>query len=110
MKQDVVLLSNVRVLRDSDFDVGTQTVKWTMPPVTEILPTLAVKKLQSKDGAPDIMIVGDSFSGHLQPFFDATFKSVTLKFNSDPFPLEGIRQQRPILVVYELAERLLVHR
>jgi hypothetical protein len=110
MQQAAGLLTNIRILRESDFDVGTQTVRWTMPPVTESLPTLSVKQLQSRDGAPSVLIVGDSFNGNLRPFFDATFRSVTIAFNSDPFPIEEIRRQRPALVIYETAERLLGHR
>ena len=69
-----------------------------------------IQPLRPPAGAPNVLIVGDSFSGYMRPFFDATFNSVTIKFNSDPFPAEDIRQQRPALVVYELAERLLGYR
>jgi hypothetical protein len=108
--QQVGSLSNVRILRESDFDVGAVTATWAMPPLAETLPTLTVKQVQSKDGAPDVLIVGDSFTGHLRPFFDATFRSVTQADNIDGFPLEEIRRQRPALVVYETAERFLGHR
>jgi hypothetical protein len=110
MQQAAGSLSNVRILRESDLDAGAATVTWAMPPVVETLPTLDVKQVQSKDRAPDVLIVGDSFGGHLRPFFDATFRSVTMTSNLDPFPLEEIRQQRPALVVYETAERFLGHR
>jgi hypothetical protein len=110
MQQAAGSLSNIRVLQGSDFSVGAGTVRWTMPPVAETLPTLTVKQLQSKDGAPTVLIVGDSFAAHLRPFFDATFRSVTITFNVDQFPLEEIRRQRPALVIYETAERLLGHR
>jgi hypothetical protein len=56
------------------------------------------------------LIVSDSFAGHLRPYFDATFRSVTETLNMNGFPSEEIRQQRPALVVYEMAERFLGHR
>jgi len=111
MQQAARSLSNIRILRESDFDIGAVTATWAMPPVTETLPTLTLKQVQSpKDGAPNVLIVGDSFAGHMRPYFDATFRSVTMAFNIDQFPLEEIRQQRPALVVYETAERFLGHR
>jgi len=69
-----------------------------------------IAQLRPPQGAPNVLIVGDSFTGHLRPFFDATFQSVTVTFNTGQFPLEEIRQQRPALVVYETAERFLGHR
>jgi hypothetical protein len=79
--------------------------------VTETLPTLTIRNIQSPlDEAPNIMIVGDSYVDAIKPFLDATFKSVAITFNSYPFPSEDIRQQRPALVVYEMAERFLGHR
>jgi hypothetical protein len=111
MQKAEASLTDIRILRVSDFDVGTQTVRWVMPPVVETLPTLTVKQGRSpKDGALSVLIVGDSFTGHLRPFFDASFQSVTVTFDTGQFPLEEIRQQRPSLVVYEMAERFLGHR
>lgn len=103
-------LSNIRILRESDFDVGAAKATWAMPPVTEVLPTLTLKQMQSKDGAPNLLIVGDSFAGHLRPYFDTTFRSVTETLNMNGFPSEEIRRQRPALVIYEMAERFLGHR
>jgi hypothetical protein len=111
MQQAASALSNVRVLQASDFTLGAGTIRWTMPPVTETQPTLTMTKTQSPpDGAPDLMIIGDSYIDVLKPFLDATFKSVAVRYNSHPFPAEDIRRQRPALVVYETAERFLGHR
>jgi hypothetical protein len=104
-------LSNVRTLSRGDFDTGAITVKRSMPPVSETLPTLTLKRMQApEDGSPSILIVGDSFAGELKPFFDVTFKSVTMTANLSPFPLEEILRLRPGLVVYELVERAIGHR
>ncbi len=111
MQQAASSLSNIRILRESDFSVSTGTVRWIMPPVTETQPTLTMRNIQSPpDGAPDVMIVGDSFLDIMKGFLDATFRSVSVRYNSYPFPSEDIRQQRPALVVYEMAERYLGHR
>src|ERR1700730_13444990 len=37
MQQAAGSLSNIRILRESDFDVGAETVRWAMPPVAETL-------------------------------------------------------------------------
>jgi SGNH hydrolase-like domain, acetyltransferase AlgX len=110
MQQAARSLANIRILQASDFSVGTGTVRWIMPPVTETQPTLTIRNIQPPDGAPDVMIVGDSFVDVLKGFLDATFSSVAVRFNLYPFPSEDIRQQRPALVVYETAERFLGHR
>jgi hypothetical protein len=104
-------LPSIRMLSESDFDVGSVTIRWPMPPVMETLPTLTLKPVQSpNDRSSNILIVGDSFAGPLRSFFDATFQSVIVTANIDRFPSEEIRQQRPALVVYETAERFLGHR
>ncbi len=131
MQQVKRLFPEVAPLQLSDFTIGTTNTSWTIPPKTEVEPTLTPKKPSNIVGtevlmsvnnhvnfektttrlaaAPSVLFYGDSFGDEgLLPHIKETFKStITVATNWAPFPIELIKKHRPNLVIYELAERYL---
>ena len=124
------LYPNVSPLQLSDFTVGTANTSWSIPPMTEVEPTLTPKKPSkvtgtevlmsvkhvnfektstSLDAAPSVLFYGDSFGDvGLLLHIKETFKwTIAVATNWAPFPIELIRKHRPNLVIYELSERYL---
>jgi alginate O-acetyltransferase complex protein AlgJ len=130
MQQVKKLFPKVTPLQLSDFTIGASNKSWSIPPITEVEPTLTHKKSSNivgtevlmsvnhvnfektstiLDAAPSVLFYGDSFGDiGLLPHIKETFKwTITVATNWAPFPIELIKKHRPNLVIYELVERYL---
>ena len=130
MQEVKKLFPEVTPLQLSDFTIGASNISWSIPPITEVELTLTPKKPSNivgtevlmsvnhvnfektstkLDAAPSVLFYGDSFGDiGLLPHIKETFKwTITVATNWAPFPIELIKEHRPKLVIYELAERYL---
>ncbi|MEA2904986.1 MAG: alginate O-acetyltransferase complex protein AlgJ [Alphaproteobacteria bacterium] len=123
-------IPDVRSLALDDFNVASVPRGWLIPPRTEMVPALFLKKpnpvigtepiavinnvpiVQTKTTISDgktVLLYGDSFGDPgLLGYFRLSFRwSIYAQTAQHPFPREIIEQDKPDVVVYELAERFL---
>lgn len=101
---------DLRVLALADFNLTMSRVAYAMPPNTDLEPFLSLRGDTIADTGPTAIVYGDSFAGPMIEMMKPSFQSIDFVHRTLAYPVQQIREDRPSVVVVELAERMLVHR